>query len=102
MTSSPTGYANALSGGYTNCWCCSIPTSHNYQSTPKNIETTNTNSLRIMRVSICNVVSRFMDEHSITGRPYWEQLKNRHEELKRPINDGVQPKTSPFYTRHLI
>ena len=102
MTSAPTVYATALSEGYTNCRFCSIPTGQNFQSTPKNIETKNTKSLRIMRIFICNVVSRFMDERSMTGKPYWEQLKHRHEELRRPTNDGVQPKTSPFSTHHLI
>ena len=102
MTSAPTGCATALSGGYTNCRCCSIPTGHNFKSTPKHIETTNTNSLRTMSISICNVVSRFMDEHRMTGRPYWGQRKHRHEELRRPKNSRVHPKTSPFSTRHLI
>ena len=79
MTSAPTGCATALRGGYTNCQCYSIQTGQNFQSTPKHIETTNTNSLRTMRISICNVVSRFMDERIMTVNPYWEQLKHRHE-----------------------
>ena len=79
MASSPTGCAPDLIGGYTYCWCCSIKTGRNFQMTPKIIETKNTKSLISTRIYMCNVVSRFMNEHSMTGRPYWVCLKHRHE-----------------------
>ena len=86
MASSPTDCAAALIGSSTHFRYCSIPIGWNFQSIPKNIETTNTNSLREMRISMCNVVSRLMDEHSIIVKPYWAWLKNRQEELRRLTN----------------
>ena len=46
MASAPTSCAAALIGGSTHCWFCSVLTGQNFQSTPKHIETTKTNSLR--------------------------------------------------------
>ena len=37
-----------------------------------------------MKKAMCEVISRFMDEHSQSGRPYWAWLKHRHEEYRRP------------------
>ena len=40
---------------------------------------------------MCQVVSRFMDEHSMSGRAFWAWLRHRHEELRRQrqVLDGA-------------
>ena len=35
---------------------------------------------------MCNVVSSFVDEHSMTGKPCCAYIKHIHEELRIPTN----------------
>jgi hypothetical protein len=45
-----------------------------------------------MRSIYSRIITRLMDEHSMTGRPNWAWLKHTHKEMRRPIdvfdNDG--------------
>ena len=83
LASAPTGCAAALIGGSTHCRSCSIPTSAKFQNPPTDIVTTDANRLRALKTTMCQVVSRFMDEHSMSGRAFWAWLRHRHEELRR-------------------
>lgn len=42
------------------------------------------NKIRAIRAATSKVISRFMDEHSMSGRQMWAWLKHRHEEFRRP------------------
>ena len=86
MASAPTGCAAALIEGSTHCRCSSIPTGAKFHKAPTDIRNSNSDRVRAMRSSMCQVTSRFMDEHSMAGRPYWAWLKHRHEELRRPVS----------------
>ena len=86
MASAPTGCAAALIDGSTHCRCASIPTGAKFHKTPKNVETTDIDRLNYLRASMCMIIARFMDEHSMSGRPMWGWLKFRHEEFRRPVD----------------
>ena len=86
MASAPTGCAAALIEGSTHCRCSSIPTGRSFHKPPNDIQNSNSERVRAMRSTMCQVTSRFMDEHSMAGRPYWAWLKHRHEELRRPVS----------------
>ena len=84
MASAPTGCSASLIEGSTHCRCCSIPTGRDFHRSPVDIKSTHLDSIRSMRKQMRDVISRFMDEHSMAGRPYWAWLKHRHEELRQP------------------
>ncbi len=84
MASAPTGCAASLIGGSTHCRCSHIPTGRKFKQIPTNMTTSDSTVMRATRLSMSKVVSRFMDEHSMDGRPTWAWLKHRHEELRRP------------------
>ena len=86
MASAPTGCAAALIEGSTHCRCSSIPVGKMFYKSTRDITNSNSDNVRAMRSSMCQVISRFMDEHSMAGRPYWAWLKHRHEELRRPVS----------------
>ena len=84
MASAPTGCAAALIDGSTHCRSLSIPAGQRLHKPPTNVKSQKADSIKAMKKSLCEVISRFMDEHSQSGRPYWAWLKHRHEEHRRP------------------
>ena len=84
MASAPTGCAAALIDGSTHCRSLSIPAGQRLHKLPTNIKDQKADHVKAMKKAMCEVISRFMDEHSQSGRPYWAWLKHRHEEYRRP------------------
>ena len=84
MASAPTGCAAALIEGSTHCRSLSIPAGQKLHKPPTNINNQKADRVKATKKLMCEVISRFMDEHSQSGRPYWAWLKHRHEEHRRP------------------
>ena len=84
MALAPTGCATALIDGSTHCRSLSIPAGQHLHKPPTNIKDQKADNVKATKSAMCEVISRFMDEHSQSGRPYWAWLKDRHEEYRRP------------------
>ena len=107
MATTPTGCSAFLIDGSTHYRKHSIPAGTKiFNKPPCNVLSTVSNKIRAIRASTAKVISRFMDEHSMSGRQMWAWLKHRHEEFRRPgepvldKNDDVIESTennSPLY-----
>ena len=82
----PTGVAANIINGSTHFRYNSIPTGREFKRTPTNSKDVNCTQYRAKRLALLRCISRFMDEHSMAGRPMWGWLKHKHEEFRRPAN----------------
>ncbi|EJK61395.1 hypothetical protein THAOC_18129 [Thalassiosira oceanica] len=80
----PTGVAANIINGSTHYRYNSIPTGREFRRAPTNSKDVNCRQYRAKRLALLRCISRFMDEHSMAGRPMWGWLKHKHEEFRRP------------------
>ena len=84
MASAPFGCAAGLIDGSTHCRSLSIPAGPRLHKPHTNIKNQKADHVKAMKKAMCEVIARFMDEHSQSRRPSWAWLKHRHEEYRRP------------------
>jgi len=85
LASTPTGCSASLIDGGAHFRSAAIPTGKKMYKTPQNMESKDLRKIRVFRKKMSNVVSWFMDEHSMCGRAMFGWLKHRAEELRRPM-----------------
>lgn len=96
----PTGVAANIINGSTHFRYNSIPTGREFKRVPTNSKNVNCRQYRAKRLALLQCISRFMDEHSMAGRPMWGWLKHKHEEFRRPCtvtdNDGREVQETDY------
>ena len=88
MTSAQTGNAAALIQGSTHYRALHIPVGTKIFEAPSAMGETNDTKAKASRRRLSNVVSYFMDKHSMVGRVLFAWIAHRHAELRKSIHIG--------------